>query len=85
MAYDNRNRGALFRNHRKVDGDDDRLPDYAGSINVDGRELWLNAWIKTSAKTGSKYMSLSVKPKEAAKPAQPTMARPATSTGSWRE
>jgi hypothetical protein len=68
MTYDNRDRGVLFKNDRKVPGDDPKLPDYTGNINVDGQELWISAWIKTSAK-GGKYMSLSVKPKqEAAKP-----------------
>ncbi len=60
MTFDNTNRGALFRNDRK-EGDSD--PDYRGGINVDGREFWLNAWIK-EAKSGGKYMSLSVKPKQ---------------------
>lgn len=57
--YDNTNRGVLFRNDRK---DSDKHPDYNGSINIDGRELWLSAWIKQGAK--GKFMSLSVKPKD---------------------
>jgi hypothetical protein len=79
MKFDNRDRGALFRNDKKLDGDDDRLPDYGGTIDVAGAKFWINGWIKTS-KTGSKFLSLSVKPKEAAK----TMVRPAR-THSWRE
>jgi hypothetical protein len=51
--------GSLFKNDDKQG---ENSPDYKGSINVDGTEFWLNAWIKTSKK-GSKYMSLSVKPK----------------------
>lgn len=66
MAYDNTNSGALFKNTKK---EKDTHPDYNGSINVDGVDYWLNAWLKTSAKTGDKFMSLSVKPKEVAKPA----------------
>lgn len=58
--YDNRNRGVLFKNHDK---EKDTHPDYRGSINVDGKELWLSAWLKESKKDGSKFMSLSVKPK----------------------
>jgi hypothetical protein len=61
MEYDNTNRGALFRQDEKK-SDDDR--DYAGTLNVDGTEYWLSGWLKTSKK-GTKYMSLSVKPKEA--------------------
>ena len=58
--YDNTNRGALFKN---TDKSDDKHADYKGTINVDGTEYWLNAWLKTSKK-GMKFMSLSVKPKE---------------------
>jgi hypothetical protein len=60
MTYDNTNRGALFGNDRRQKDTD---PDYRGSINVDGTEFWLNAWIKTS-KDGQKHMSLSVRPKQ---------------------
>lgn len=58
--YDNTNRGVLFRNNRK---EKDTHSDYNGSINVDGKEFWLNAWL--NEKDGKKYFSLSVKPKEA--------------------
>lgn len=58
--YDNTNRGALFRNHKKTQ---DNHPDHNGSINIDGKEYWLSAWIKES-KNGSKFFSLSVKPKD---------------------
>jgi hypothetical protein len=58
--YDNRNRGVLFNEIDKKTGDNDR--DYAGSINIDGTDYWLSGWIKTSKK-GTKFMSLSVKPK----------------------
>jgi hypothetical protein len=62
MEYDNTNRGVLFSERDKKTKDDDR--DYSGSINIDGTEYWLSAWIRTSKKTGQKFMSLSVKPKE---------------------
>lgn len=62
MEYDNTNSGALFKNDEKQS---DSSPDYKGSINVGGQEFWLSAWIKTS-KAGNKFMSLSVKPKDAA-------------------
>lgn len=66
--YDNTNTGALFKNDKKGN---DKWPDYRGSINVNGEEFWLNAWLKTSKK-GEKFMSLSLKPKDEqqAKPAQ---------------
>jgi hypothetical protein len=59
--YDNTNRGALFKNNDKTE---ETHPDYRGNINVDGTEFWLSAWLKTS-KAGMKYMSLSIKPKNA--------------------
>lgn len=59
--YDNRNRGAIFRNDKE--GGNPNWPDYRGSINVDGKDFWLDAWIKESKKDGKKYMSLSIKPK----------------------
>jgi len=58
--YDNTNRGSLFKNTKK---EEDRHPDYNGSINVEGTEYWLNAWIKESKKDGTKFFSLSVKEK----------------------
>ena len=59
--YDNTNRGSLFKNTKK---EEDRHPDYNGSINVEGTEYWLNAWIKESKKDGTKFFSLSVKEKQ---------------------
>lgn len=57
--YDNRNRGALFRNNRK---EKETHPDYNGTINVEGKEYYLNAWLR-EGKSG-KFFSMSVKPKE---------------------
>lgn len=67
MEYDSTNRGSLFKNDRK---DDAKFPDYKGSINVDGTDYWLSAWIKVS-KDGNKFMSLSVKNKNADASLQP--------------
>lgn len=61
MAYEMKpNTGSLFKNDRK---ETDSHPDYKGSALIDGLgECWLDAWINT-AKDGSKYMSLKLKPK----------------------
>lgn len=61
--FDNTNRGVLFNNaERKTQ---ETHPDYAGTINIEGKEFWLNAWVKTGNDTGKKFFSLSVKPKVA--------------------
>ena len=65
MAYEQKpNTGSLFKNDKK---EADSHPDYKGSALIDGLgECWLDAWINTSA-NGTKYMSLKIKPKEAAR------------------
>lgn len=60
MAYDNTNRAALFKNENKKT---ETHPDYSGSLNFEGIECFLDAWIKTS-ESGRKFMSLSVKRKD---------------------
>lgn len=59
MAYDNENKGVLFRTQEKKT---DKHPDYEGNITIDGVEYWLSGWARVSAK-GTKFLSLSVKPK----------------------
>lgn len=68
--YSNVNTGALFKNDRKQS---ERHPDYRGSINVGGQEFWISSWLKTS-KSGTKFMSLSVSPKEDQPVAAPAQA-----------
>ncbi len=60
MAYDNTNRAVLFKNENKTT---EKHPDYSGSLNFEGVECFLDAWVKT-AESGRKFMSLSVKRKE---------------------
>lgn len=59
--YDNTDRGALFKNDKK---EKDTHPDLRGSLNVGGTDYWISAWLKKSEK--GKFLSLSVKTKEAA-------------------
>ena len=75
MAYDDTNRGALFKNEQK---ESDNHPDYKGKVNVNGQDFWLSAWIKT-AESGRRYMSLSVTPKE--QPREERNERPARTHG----
>jgi hypothetical protein len=54
--YDNTNRGALFLNKRKTQGDN--RPDWTGKIDIDGQEFFISAWEKMSNRTGERYLSL---------------------------
>jgi hypothetical protein len=60
MSYDNTNSGAIFKNEKRSKETD---PTMNGSINIEGKEYWVNAWTNTS-KAGAKYLSLKVRPKE---------------------
>ena len=60
--YDNTNSGILSRNDRK---EKDTHPDMTGSINVEGVEYWLNGWTKTRKDGSGRFLSLSVKRKDA--------------------
>ncbi len=53
--------GSMGPNPRK---EQSKHPDYKGSLNVGGKDFWVAAWIKTSKKTGQKFMSLSVQSKD---------------------
>ena len=57
--FDNTNKGALFKNDKK---ESENQPDYRGPINVNGVDMEIAAWLKTS-KAGKKFMSLSIGPK----------------------
>jgi hypothetical protein len=64
--YDNTNRGALFKNNKE--GGNPNWPDYRGSLNVEGKEFWVDAWLKTienGERKGQKMVSFKVKPKMA--------------------
>lgn len=59
--FDSTNTGALFKNDKQGNA---TWADYRGSINVNGVEYWLSAWIKPTKKDPAvRFMSLSVKPK----------------------
>jgi len=60
MSYDNTNRGAIFKND--MEGKSENFPPYGGSINVEGVEYWVSAWVKDGQK--GKFFSLQLKPKE---------------------
>ena len=61
MSEQKNNSGALFKNTKK---ETDKHPDYTGSIVVDDKEYWISGWNNTAKSSGTKYMGLSVTPKE---------------------
>ena len=68
MAYElKEGQGSLFPNKRK---ETESQPNLTGTILLGGVEHWISGWVKLTA-SGEKWISLSVKPKEAkaAKPA----------------
>jgi hypothetical protein len=67
--YDNTNTFALFKNDK---GDNPKRPDYTGTINVEGIEFTLSAWIREGKK--GKFMSGTVQPKQEAR--QPAGTKP---------
>jgi len=56
--FDNTNRGILSRNKNKTE---DKHPEFSGSLNVDGTDFWLSAWVKESSKDGSRVLRLPVR------------------------
>ncbi len=64
MAYEQKDgSGALFKNDK---GDNPKRPDYRGDCALNGVQYEIAAWIKDGR--NGKFMSLSIKPKEAREP-----------------
>lgn len=61
MEHDRTNTGTIAKNTRKTE---EKHPDIAGTINVDGKDFWINGWLRTNSRDGSKFYSLSIKPKQ---------------------
>lgn len=59
--FDNTNSGTLFKND--MEGKSENFPPYGGSLNVNGEEFWVSAWVKDGQK--GKFFSLAIKPKDA--------------------
>jgi len=62
QEYDNTNRGAMFVNSYKEDGDN--RPDFTGQLDVEGVEYKIAGWKRTSEKKGTRFISLSIDKKE---------------------
>lgn len=72
-TYDNTNSGILSKNDRR---EKDSHPEYTGTINIEGRDYWLSAWVKERRDGSGKFFSLSVRAKEqqASKATKPSRA-----------
>ena len=71
MDYDNNLRGALFPQRQKVEGSNQ--PDYTGNMEVEGTKYNMAGWMR-EAKSGIKYMSVSLsipEPRHSAPPPVP--------------
>lgn len=60
--YDDRNGGVAFKNSEK-DASHPKWADYKGHLNVEGKEYWLNIWVKEGRK--GKFLSVSIQPRQA--------------------
>jgi hypothetical protein len=66
--YDNTNRGSIWKNDDK---ENDKHPDFKGSLDVGGVEYWVSAWKrKPDANPKAPALSFSIKPKDASAPVQ---------------
>ena len=59
--YDNTNKGVLFHNNYKEEGD--RKPDFTGNLNVEGKEYKIKSW-KNVSRNGNDYLSLQIEDPE---------------------
>jgi hypothetical protein len=64
QQFDTTNRGEFYR---EVDKKNPSGPDYSGPLDVNGVAYRLAGWVKTSKKTGKKFLSLAIEPKSGAK------------------
>ena len=61
MAFDKTNTFTLSRNERR---EKDTHPEYTGTLNVNGVEYWLSAWVRDGQR--GKFFSGAIKPKDSA-------------------
>ena len=64
------NTGAIFKNDKKTSANQ---PDYRGKVNVNGKEMEIALWVKTSS-AGNTYFSASFSEPYVAPQTQPVVA-----------
>ena len=63
--FDNNNRGSIWKNDDKQN---DKHPDFKGSLVVEGVEYWVSAWKrKEGANPKAPALTFKIKPKDEAK------------------
>ena len=63
------NTGAIFKNDKKTSANQ---PDYRGKVNVNGKEMEIALWVKTSS-AGNTYFSASFSEPYVAQQTQPVV------------
>ncbi len=64
------NTGAIFKNDKKTSANQ---PDYRGKVNVNGKEMEIALWVKTSS-AGNSYFSASFSEPYVAPQTQPVVS-----------
>jgi len=64
------NSGAIFKNDKKTSANQ---PDYKGKVNVNGKEMEIALWVKTSS-AGNSYFSASFSEPYVAPQTQPVVS-----------
>ena len=72
MTYDNTNSGMMMRNENR---ENERQPEFKGSLDVDGVQYWISAWVNTGKEgskiEGKKYFSIKLTAKDDHKESKP--------------
>ena len=80
MSYDNTNRFAVWPNTKRRPDKNDAH--WTGTLNVDGKEYWINVWKKAdNASEGAPSLSGSIRPKEPRQESAPPSAPVAEDNG----
>lgn len=76
MTYDNTNSGMLLRNENR---ENERQPEFKGSLDVEGVQYWISAWVNTGKEgskiEGKKYFSIKLTAKDAPKESKPVASK----------
>src|SRR5688572_14316161 len=66
MAWEQRDNSGSLHKRPQEERKSERSSEYSGSVMIEGKEYWIDAWLKTAQQSGKKFFSLSFKPKDGA-------------------